>query len=365
MEGVNRSGMETRFGYTTGTYAAAAAKGALAILLGGKDITEIGVTLPNGDKAVIPLRLNEKTGDYVQCAVIKRSVEETDATHNMEILARVSLREDDRIIIGGGPGIGRITKKGLQLPVGEAAINPVPRKMISSSMRELSSRGVDVMISVPGGEDVAALTCNPMLGIIGGISIIGTTGIMRPKSMPSFKKTILQQLNFCMENGIKEVVITPGNISEDAMLMHFGDRVSKDRIVQSGDFLGFTLSHAYRIGLTFLLAGHPGKLGKVLGGYFQTHYSISPPANAGVIKLLQDRISDDVLREMEESTTVEGITSILIERHYGTMLNDIAEVIEEKVKRYLKTESAVPILLFNMKKDLIGASKTGMTWIKR
>src|SRR3990172_8920048 len=204
--------MEKRFGYTTGTYAAAAAKGAFAILLGGKEITEIGIPLPDGVKAVIPLRLNEKTGDYVKCAVIKRSVEETDATHNMEILASVSLREDDSIIIEGGPGIGRITKKGLQLPVGDAAINPVPRKMICSSIRELSSRGVDVRISVPRGEEVAALTCNPRLGIIGGISIIGTTGIMRPKSMPSFKKTILQQLNFCMENGIKEIVITPGNI---------------------------------------------------------------------------------------------------------------------------------------------------------
>jgi len=357
--------MEKRFGYTTGTYAAAAAKGALAILLGGKDIKEIGVTLPDGVKAVIPLRLNERTGDYVQCAVIKRSVEETDATHNMEILASVSLREDDSIIIEGGPGIGRITKKGLQLPVGDAAINPVPRKMICSSIRELSSRGVDVRISVPRGEEVAALTCNPRLGIIGGISIIGTTGIMRPKSMPSFKKTILQQLNFCMENGIKEIVITPGNISEDAMLIHFGDRVSKDRIVQSGDFLGFTLSHAYRIGLTFLLAGHPGKLGKVLGGYFQTHYTSSPPANAGVIKLLQDKVSDDVLKEMEESPTVEGITAILIERHYGTMLNGIAEVIEEKVKGYLGTDSCIPVLLFNMKKELIGASEAGMRWIKR
>jgi cobalt-precorrin-5B (C1)-methyltransferase len=357
--------MDKRLGYTTGTYAVAAAKGALAMLLGGRDLTETVVTLPNGEKAVIPLRLNEKTVDYVQCAVMKRSVEETDVTHNMEILARVSLREDDRIIIEGGPGIGRITKKGLQLPVGEAAINPVPRKMICSSMRGLTSRGVDVMISAPGGEEVAALTCNQRLGIIGGISIIGTTGIMRPKSLPSFKKTILQQLNFCMENGIKEIVITPGNISEDAMLMHFGERVSKDRIVQAGDFLGFTLSHAYRIGLTFVLAGHPGKLGKVLGGYFQTHYSSSPPANAGVIKLVQDRISDDVLKEMEESPTVEGITAILMERHYGSMLNDIAEVIEEKVKRYLKTESGVPVLLFNMKKDLIGASKTGMTWIKR
>lgn len=334
-------------------------------MLGGKDITEIGVTLPNGDKAVIPLSLNERNGDYVQCAVIKRSVEETDATHNMEILARVSLREDDRIIIEGGPGIGCITKKGLQLPVGEAAINPVPRKMICSSMRELTSRGVDVMISVPRGEEAAALTCNPRLGIIGGISIIGTTGIMRPKSMPSFKKTILQQLNFCMENGIKEIVITPGNISEEAMFIHFGDRVSNDRIVQSGDFLGFTLSHAYRIGLTCILAGHPGKLGKVLGGYFQTHYTSSPPANAGVIKLVQDKVSEDVLKEMEESPTVEGITAILIERHYGTMINDIAEVIEEKVKRYLGTDSCIPVLLFNMRKELIGASKAGVKWIKR
>lgn len=357
--------MEQRFGYTTGTYAAAAAKGATAILLGGKDITEIGVTLPNGDKAVIPLRLNEKTGDYVQCAVIKKSVEETDVTHDMEILARVSLREDGQIIIEGGPGIGRITKKGLQLPAGEAAINPVPRKMICSSVRELTSSGVDVMISAPGGEEVAALTCNARLGIIGGISIIGTTGIMRAKSASSFKKTILQQLNFCRDNGIREIVITPGNISEEAMLIHFGEMVSKERIVQSGDFLGFTLSHAYRMGLAFILAGHPGKLGKVLGGYFQTHYSKSPQANAEVINLVQDRVSNDVLKEIKESPTVEGITAILMERNYGIMLNDIAEVIEDKVKGYLKTGAAVPVLLFNMKKDIVGVSKSGMIWIKR
>ena len=103
----------------------------------------------------------------------------------------------------------------------------------------------------------------------------------------------------------------------------------------------------------------------MLGGYFQTHYSKSPPANAGVIKLLQDKVSDDVLKEMEESPTVEGITAILIERHYGTMLNGIAEVIEEKVKGYLGTDSCIPVLLFNMRKDLIGASETGMKWIKR
>ena len=117
--------------------------------------------------------------------------------------------------------------------------------------------------------------------------------------------------------------------------------------------------------ITFLLAGNPVILVKVLLGYFQTHYSKSPPANAGVIKLVQDRVSDDVLKEMEESPTVEGITTILIERHYGNMLNGIAEVIEEKVKRYLGTESCIPVLLFNMGKELIGASETGMTWIKR
>lgn len=356
--------MVNRFGYTTGTYAAAAAKAALSVLLGGKDLAEIGVTLPKGEKALIPVSSTEGSGDSVKCGVVKKSVEEADVTHNLEIFAHVCFRGDDQIHIDGSEGIGRITKMGLHLPVGEAAINPIPRKMICSSVRELTPRGVDVIISAPRGVEVAGSTYNPRLGIIGGISIIGTTGIMWPKSQDSFKQTILQQLNFCRENGIKEIIITPGNISEEAMLTHFGDRVFKEQIVQSGDFLGFTLRRAFGMGFSFSLAGHPGKLAKVLGGWFQTHYSRSRPANSYVINFLKDRIGDDVLREMKESPTVEGITVILLQHQYGGLLNDLAEAIEEKVGNYLMTDLPIPILLFNMNKELIGASKAGIGWIK-
>lgn len=357
--------MGKRFGYTTGTYAAAAAKAALSTLLNGKDLRKIEIILPRGEKALIPVNSIERSGDSVRCGVVKKSVDRTDVTHNLEVFAQVSFREDDRIVIDGGAGIGRVTKKGLQIPIGEAAINPVPREMIRCSLRELTFRGVDVVITAPKGEDLAAATHNPRLGITGGISIIGTTGIMRPKSLASFKSTILQQLNLCRENGVKEVVITPGNISEEAILRHFGDRVRKDEIVQSGDFLGFTLRHAHRMTLRFILAGHPGKLAKVMGGYFQTHYSKSPQANDFILQFLEGKVGDALLREMRESPTVEGVTSIL-QRHYrGELLCGIAGAIEERVKRYLKTTSPIPVLLFNMNKELIGFSKKGSEWVKR
>ncbi|MBI3814024.1 MAG: cobalamin biosynthesis protein CbiD [Nitrospinae bacterium] len=356
--------MGKEFAYTTGTYATAAAKAALYILLNGKEIKEIEVILPKGEKALISINCIEKFSDGVRCGVVKRSVEKMDATHNLEIFANISLREDNQIVIDGGVGIGRVTKKGLQLPVGEAAINPVPRRMIHYSLRELTSQGVNVVISAPKGEEAAASTYNQRLGIIGGISILGTTGIMSSKSSVSFKETILQHLSFCQKNGIEEIVITPGNISEDAMLDYFGDNIRKEQIVQSGDFLGFTLKHACRMGFKFILSGHPGKLAKVMGGYFQTHYSRSPQANDYVIQFLKGKVSDELIEEMKESPTVEGITAILQQHQKGELLNDIAEAIEERVEEFLKTESPIPILLFNMDKKLIGASKSGLKWTK-
>lgn len=357
--------MIEKFAYTTGTYAVAAANAALSTLLGNNRIIEVQLTLPNGEKALIPVSNVEKTDSFAKCGVVKKSVEEADVTHNMEIFAQVSFRDDEQIVIDGGKGIGRITKKGLQLFIGEAAINPVPRKMIVSSLRESTSKGLDVIISAPKGEEIAATTYNSRLGIIGGISIIGTTGIMKPKSLSSFKHTILQQLNVCKENSAKEVVITPGNISEEAIMARFGDKVQRDQIVQSGDYLGFTLKHAYKMTLSFLLAGHPGKLAKVLTGHFQTHYSKSPPANEAVIRFLKGKVSDDVLKEMKASPTVEGITVILQQHQKGELLNDLAEAIEEKVQKHLKTEQPIPILLFNMNRELIGSSKAGAKWAER
>ena len=356
--------MEKEFGYTTGTYAAAAAKAALMVLIGGRPPEEVRLALPDGTEARIPVSSLEKAPGRVTCEVVKRSVEETDVTDNLKILATVSFREDGRIVITGGAGIGRITRRGLQLPVGEAAINPVPRRMIHDSLRELTHRGVDVVISAPDGEKVAASTYNQRLGIVGGISIIGTTGIMRPKSLESFKETILQQLDFCATNGIREIVITPGNISEEAMIEHFTDRTSRERVVQSGDFLGFTLEQAYKRGLFFVLAGHPGKLAKVLAGNFQTHYTKSPPANEAVIRMLRGRVPEHILCEMSSSPTVEGITEVLLKERRTDLLDEVAERIEEKVREYLKTDLSVPVILFNMDKRLIGSSAAARKWIR-
>ncbi len=354
--------MTERFGYTTGTYAAAAAKGALTVLVGKGTPKEVELMLPGCENVRIPLSSIEEKDGSVICGVIKRSVEEADVTHNMDIYAEVSQRDDGLIRIDGGNGIGRITKRGLQLPVGEAAINPVPRRMISYAVRELTSGGVNVLISAPKGEEIAAATTNSRLGIIGGISIIGTTGIMRPKSLASFKRTILQQIKFNGENGAKELIITPGNISERAMMDLFGGRISEERIIQSGDHLGFTLKSAAKTGVDIVLAGHPGKLAKVLSGHFQTHYSKSPPANTAVIGFMRDSLDTAILGELNDSTTVEGMTGILREHGLGELLNGLAEAIEERVKGYLKTERPIPTLLFNMDRELIASSETGYRW---
>tara|TARA_B100000315_G_scaffold215253_1_gene214451 strand:- start:4029 stop:5105 length:1077 start_codon:yes stop_codon:yes gene_type:complete len=355
--------MNEKFSYTTGTYAAAAAKAAVQNLLGENYSENVEIKLPANEKAVIPVNHRKQKKNCAECSVTKKSIEEADVTNNMEIIARVSLREDDQIIIDGGKGVGRITKPGLQLPVGEAAINPIPRKMILSSIKELTDRGVNVLISVPDGEEIAAKTTNARLGIIGGISIIGTTGIMKPKSLSSFKQTIVEQLNFCKKNEFSEVIITPGNISEQAMQKHFRDKFQDHQIVQSGDYLGFTLKNALKMKFSIILAGHPGKLAKVLSGHFQTHYTKSPAANKAVVSFFKNSVDKAILNELKESPTIEGMINILQKHDKVKLFHWLAETIEKKVQAYLKTDLTVPTLLFNMNKELVGYSKAGRKWI--
>jgi len=356
--------MNEKFSYTTGTYAAAAAKAAVKNLLGESHSENVEVKLPANEKAEISVNHMKQKKNCAECGVIKKSIEETDVTNNMEIIARVSFREDDQIIIDGGDGIGRVTKPGLQLQMGEAAINPVPRKMILSSIKELTDRGVNVLISVPNGEEIAEKTTNARLGIIGGISIIGTTGIMKPKSLSSFKQTIIEQFKFCKKNGFKEVIVTPGNISEQAMQIHFRDKFQDNQIVQSGDYLGFTLKNAFEMKFSIILAGHPGKLAKVLSGHFQTHHLKSPAANKAVVSFFKKNgVENIIIKELKESTTVEGMINILQRHDKGELFNDLAETIEKKIQAYLKSDLTVPTLLFNMNRKLVGKSNTGAKWV--
>lgn len=335
------------------------------VLLGEDPPREVEITLPGDGVALIPVRSVGRDDSSATSLVVKESVEDTDVTDGMEITARVAFREDGDTTIDGGAGIGRVTKAGLQLKVGAAAINPVPRKMIRDAVSALDPRAMNVVISAPKGEEIAEKTYNSRIGIVDGISIIGTTGIMKAKSSESFKDTISTQLHFLKKNNAKEIIITPGNISEEAMCLKFKDRVSKETIVQSGDFLGFTLKETVKTGIPFILAGHPGKLGKVLNGDFQTHYSKSGPANEAVIELLQAHVGDEILKALKESPTVEGIVTTMIKEDKKELLDMLADNIETCVKEYLKITSSVPTLLFNMDKVLIGTSKAGKRWTER
>ena len=149
------------------------------------------------------------------------------------------------------------------------------------------------------------------------------------------------------------------------MLRHYGERVDKSHIVQSGDHLGFTLKEAEGLGLSYIIAGHPGKLAKVLGGHFQTHCSQSPPANADAVDFFRTKVSGALLDEMEESPTIEGMVEILLREKRRDLLDRLAEEIERKILAYLGIDSEKAILLFNMQKELIGINEAGKRWIER
>ena len=219
-EFIEKDGKKLRYGYTTGSCAAAAAKAAAWMLLTGKRKNTISLVTPKG----IPLSLQVEDirmeEDFVSCAIRKDSGDDPDVTNGTLVYARVSRRGTPEITIDGGFGVGRVTKKGLDQPVGNAAINSVPRKMIRENLEEVLSLtdadcGLDVLISVPDGERLAKQTFNPRLGIVGGISVLGTTGIVEPMSEKALVDTIRVELNQRRAGGADYVLLTPGNYGCD------------------------------------------------------------------------------------------------------------------------------------------------------
>jgi cobalt-precorrin-5B (C1)-methyltransferase len=265
-----------RCGYTTGSCAAAAAKAALLMLLEGADISQVSILTPKGITYIAEIVDIEKESGSVSCSVIKDGGDDIDATDGMKIKATVSLRNDGIVSIDGGDGIGRITKPGLDQPVGEAAINSVPRKMIRENIEEVlnsfnaSDRGASVIISAPDGEAIALKTFNPKLGIVGGISILGTTGIVEPMSDEGILGTIRAQINMQKALGKKVLLMAPGNYGLKFLKDEY--EIDEDRAVLCSNFVYDTLKFAQAAGFDELLfVGHLGKLVKVSGGIKNTH----------------------------------------------------------------------------------------------
>ncbi len=327
-----KGGKKLRLGYTTGSCAAAAAKAATWMLLTGRRKEEISLTTPKGlelNLAVLEISIEENA---VSCAVKKDSGDDPDITDGSLIFARVSRTDSNEIIIDGGNGVGRVTKPGLDQPVGAAAINTVPRQMIYENVTEVCRLtdyrgGLFVEISVPNGEEMAKKTFNPRLGIVGGISILGTTGIVEPMSNQALIDTIKVELQVKRAGGAEYVLFTPGNYGADFIEQEIG--FDPEKAIMISNFVGDALDIAKELGFRgALLIGHIGKLVKIAGGMFNTHSQYGDcrmeiiAAHAGsaglsapiIEEILTCATCDDALRMLKENSLDKETMTRITER---------------------------------------------------
>ncbi|MFC2071367.1 cobalt-precorrin-5B (C(1))-methyltransferase [Chloroflexota bacterium] len=268
-----------RQGYTTGACAAAAAKAAALALLRQKTIKQIQITLPQGE--MVDFDINTCVFDKVEakCLVIKDAGDDPDVTHGAEIGAILAYSPEPGITITGGEGVGKVTKPGLEMPVGMPAINKVPHQMIVQEVNKAmngfsDNTGLKVIITVPRGEELAKKTLNRRLGIIGGISILGTTGIVIPYSINAYKASISQALDIAIACGCHRAVLTTGRRSEKYAQGEFA--LPEECFVQAGDFIGYSLEECAKRQLKkVIIWGMTGKISKLAAGHFYTNISDS------------------------------------------------------------------------------------------
>lgn len=271
---VIREGRELRTGYTTGSCAAAASKAAALMLLTGEVHPEVTLTTPSGVMLTLSAEDIRREDDRVSCCIVKDGGDDPDVTTGLRIYSEVT-RTESGFSVDGGQGVGRVTQPGLACSPGEAAINPVPRKMIAGALREAAQTcgytgGLSARISVPGGEDTAKKTFNPRLGIVGGISILGTTGIVEPMSEKALVDTIRVEIDSKTAGGQKDLLICPGNYGRDYALSAYGFDLEAG--VKCSNYIGEALDYAvYKKVERILLIGHAGKLVKLAGSIMNTH----------------------------------------------------------------------------------------------
>lgn len=255
-----------REGFTTGSCAAAAALACCIWQRDGECPAQVQITVPEG-RRYAPSIIAHEDG---RCGVMKDSGDDPDITNGVEIIAKVELLSDDgEISFCAGVGVGIVTEHGLKIPRGEAAINPVPRKMIEAAVRSVfGARAARVTISIPDGQTLAQKTFNPRLGVKGGLSILGTSGVVRPMSEDALKESLYVELKMRAVQGEDSIVLTFGNQGEAAMRSICPDLP----IVQASNYIGFMLDSALELGIQrLIIGGHPGKLAKIAAGVMQTH----------------------------------------------------------------------------------------------
>lgn len=379
---VYKNQKKMRCGYTTGTCAAAAAKAAAQMLLSGRKVTEVSVRTPSDITLTLPVCEIQMKAHAVSCAVQKDSGDDPDITNKILIFAKVSYIYNSgnivndtaavkpQMIVDGGVGIGRITKKGLASPVGAAAINPVPLKMIEEALKETAEAfgyegGLQAVISAPQGVEIAKKTFNPQLGITGGISILGTSGIVEPMSEQALIDTIRTEMKMHLADGEQTLLITPGNYGQD--FLHETLKIELKRSIKCSNFIGDTIDMGCELGAKgMLFVGHIGKLVKLGAGIMNTHSKMADGrmeilaacavrAGAGIeaVRNILDCVTTDAALELLKNEKILGKTmeqlmlriDACLQKRGGDNMQIGAVVFSNEYGLLGKTEQADELLL--------------------
>ena len=324
-----------RCGYTTGTCAAAASKAAVAMLFKQESMDSVAITTPNQTDLIIDV-LNPQFNDNVaSCSIEKDSGDDPDITNGILVSSKVTLLLDSsEIIIEGGKGVGKVTKGGLDQPVGMSAINSVPRKMIKDSLNELAMQynykgGFHVLISVPKGEEIAKKTFNPELGIVGGISILGTTGIVEPMSAKALADSIKVEISVIAAESNESILIFLGN---------FGKKFTEEDLnlstkpgIMCSNFIDVALDSSVEFGFrNILLVGHIGKFVKLGIGMFNTHSHNGDGRIETLLSCALDAGANiEILKEIQKCVTTNAVLDILYE---NDLLDKTMEVLNDRIQ---------------------------------
>lgn len=349
--------MKLRKGYTTGTCAQAGAKAAALMLLTKELQDRVEVQTPSGVRLSLPVVAPEIGEDYARCGVVKDSGDDPDATHGVMICATVRFSGTRGVTIKGGKGVGLVTKPGLAIPVGEHAINPTPREMIHREVGRLlpENQGMEVMITVPNGEALAEKTFNPRLGILGGISILGTTGIVEPKSIDAYTTSLSLELDVLRASGSAKAALVLGYVGERfcKKALHLPD----NSFVKIGDHVGFMLEQCEKKGIKeVLLVGHIGKLVKVANGQFNTHYRFGDRRIETIAHHARRcGAGPEVIEAILQETTAEATIGILREKGLVKVFDEIAREVVLKARKLVEGKLRVRCILLSLKGEVLGS----------
>jgi cobalt-precorrin-5B (C1)-methyltransferase len=393
-----------RTGITTGTCAAAAARAAATVLAGLAPPPEVPVELPDGRTIVVrvlqcirhtPCAAADGTRRVpdtlaATAAVRKDAGDDPDVTDGLEIVATVSWTDGSEVTFSAGEGVGTVTKPGLQVPPGQPAINPVPRRMIAAAVRQVTPRGLHVEIAIPGGRAIAAKTFNPRLGIVNGLSVLGTSGIVRPYCTRALHDALRCAVDVAAACGQTAPVLVPGAIGARAARARFA--LGDQQLIEVGNAWGFVLDllprHPWR---ALMLVGHPGKLAKLAAGQWDTHSSRSDPATALLVEVLEQHVDRDVTSPTRKrgsetwelshefpslalrasvalllrraiTPTTEGIFAALDDRQRNALGSALAGRVRQAVVDRLGGRLPVAVLLVGMSGQTLGCDGDVSPW---